>query len=209
MDENIISVIVESLPSDIYSQVLPWATGIILPISLFFISKIFANIAEKNANNFTIELHKTERIHLQQNRALDLLHKIYKITHSLKLISVRVKSNQEYKKSLINKNTKIMESKNEQDISEHKENLRVSSNKNEKLSDLQAKDFIEIYSFIGVLSYIIGDKKTSNLSGKIENLTTIFKNNEDISEEDTASIIKEINLLSNNILKGEIKVFSA
>jgi len=208
MDKNTISVIVESLPSDVYTQILPWATGIILPIALFFVSKTFASKAENNANEFTIKLYKEERAHLQKNRAIDLLNEIYKFTFRLKRVNVKRKRSEELGKSVLAANDKIIESKNEQAISYQQENLRVSFSENSELEDLQVEYIINIHSIVGQLSTIIGDEIISGLADKVEILTEKAQDPGTISQENVESITSEINSLSDRIISGEIEIVS-
>lgn len=107
MNKDYISVVVESLPTSAYAELLPWVAGIVLPVALFLVSKTFAGKAEKSANEFTIKLHKEERAHLQKLRALDLLNEVFKNTHKLKRISIQRKKSSEIGKLLLESNNNI------------------------------------------------------------------------------------------------------
>lgn len=206
MSQNTIKVIVESMPSSIYSELLPWVVGIILPIALFYVSKTFSGRAEKSANEFTIKLHKDERVHLQKIRATELLNEIYKVMHNLRRIGKQIKKNEEISKIFLESNDKIMASGNETAIILQQENIRMSLLRDEELGVSKVDNIINLNSAIGLLSTIIGDAEVELLQEKTNQLSKQIDEENGITEELSNKITDEINTLSERIVKGLLKI---
>lgn len=206
MSQSTINVIVESLPSNIYSDLLPWIVGIVLPISLFYVSKTFSGNAEKNANEFTIKLYKEERIHLQKIRATELLNEIYKATYNLSRIGKQIKKHEKISKMFLDVNDKIIGSGNETAIILQQENIRMTLLRDEELGITRVDNTININSAIGLLSTIIGDSEVKNLQVKVSQLPKQINDENGITEDLVNEITDEINTLSDRIVKGLLDI---
>ncbi len=121
-----IPVVIESVSTSLLATILPWTTGIVLPVALFFVSKIFSSRAEESANKFTIGLHKEERSHFQKLRAFEILNEVYKNCHRLSLSCAKKKRADNLVKMFSEANEKIVESGNQQVILQQQENLASS-----------------------------------------------------------------------------------
>lgn len=206
MSQSTLNVIVESLPSNIYSELLPWVAGIILPIALFYVSKTFSGKAEKSANEFTIKLYKEERIHLQKIRATELLNEIYKATYNLTRIGKQIKKHEEISKMFLEVNDKIIGSGNETAILLQQENIRMTLLRDEELGISRVDNTINLNSAAGLLSTIIGDPEVKNLQEKLSQLPKQINDENGITEELVNEITDEINTLSDRIVKGQIEI---
>jgi hypothetical protein len=206
MNQNPIKVIVESLPSSIYSELLPWFVGIILPIAVLLVSKIYSNKAERSANKFTINLHKEERRHFQKIRASELLNEIYKATYNIKRINLQQKRMEKHEVILAESNDKIISSGNEIAILLHQENMRTLHLRNEELNDSKSDHTINIHSAIGLLSTIIGDNEVQSLNKKIQLINKKENEVNGITNELAEDITNEINTLSERVINEEIQI---
>ena len=197
-------IIVDSVPTSFTSEVLPWMSGVLVPILILLIGWLFARKAESSANKFTIRLFQHEKDFSQRSLAIDILNMAYENLYLLKTNNTQRKIWEKHAKELSEINDDILKKNNMATLAMHQDNMKTVIMKNTNLESMQAGYVVKLHSCLGRLGAIIDEGETKALYDMVITCTRASKNAGAMTDEMVTKVSKEIDRLVSKLSNSEI-----
>lgn len=173
--EKQIHVILDSMPQDIWADIVSIVSGIIVPILLLVITLIVSSRAEKRSKQYSDELRKSDETRSFQARAHNALDNIYRNVQKLKFNNQKRKYHEEQSQETLKNNDKIMSGSSNEAKVLQQDLIKWHTDKNLELDSEHGMTIIEIASSKSRAQQLLLEEHTSNLDHVIDQILGVAK----------------------------------
>ena len=193
---EVVHVVVDSVASNKYSDVLSFLSGVIVPLMIILISIYFSRRAEKRSNSYTDAQRAEEVSHRFVERFHDAARYLYIQVNKLQYSNRKRMRIDGVSKGVVENNDKVMGSDSDVAKQMQQENLRYQYNRAEEARDEHAEYLVNVRSAFSYLQAVVNEKHLESLGDAVDVICKSSPEPGAIEESMIESFVSELNKLT-------------